>query len=50
MGSGCIWDTTTGGALLATIERHAAWAGWSAEDYAQQSRMTVHSFLNPSMP
>ncbi|MBF5078510.1 hypothetical protein F1642_04940 [Paracoccus sp. NBH48] len=50
MAAGFIWDVTTGMATFATIERHAAWAGWSAADYARESRMTVHSFLLPSMP
>ncbi|MEQ5793130.1 hypothetical protein LZ686_00580 [Paracoccus sp. NFXS7] len=50
MGAGFIWDVTTGMATFATIERHAAWAGWSATDYARESRMTIHSFLLPSMP
>lgn len=49
MGLGFIWDVTTGMATFATIERHANWAGWSASDYARESRMTVHSFLLPSM-
>ena len=48
MASGFIWNVTTGMATFATIERHAAWAGWSAADYARESRMTVHSFLLPS--
>ncbi|KJZ31625.1 hypothetical protein TW83_07615 [Paracoccus sp. S4493] len=50
MGPGFIWDTTTTMALLATIERHAGWAGWASADYAQESRMTVHAFTIPAMP
>lgn len=50
MGAGFIWDVTTGMAAFATIERHAGWAGWSTADYGRESRMTVHSFLLPSMP
>ena len=50
MAAGFIWDTTTGMAALATIERHAAWAGWGVDDYARESRMTIHGFALPTMP
>ena len=50
MASGFIWDTTTRMATFATIERHANWAGWTAADYANESSMTVHGFLLPTMP
>lgn len=50
MVDGFIWDTTTDAYVMATIERHRPWAGWSAADYAQPSSMTVHGFLLPSMP
>jgi len=50
MASGFIWDITTGMATLTTIERHAAWAGWTTEDYARESRMTIHGFALPTMP
>ena len=50
MADGFIWDTTTNVYAMATIERHRAWAGWSATDYAQPSSMSVHGFLLPNMP
>lgn len=49
-GAGFIWDTTTPMALLATMKRHAKWAGWVSAYYAQESRMTVHAFTIPAMP
>lgn len=50
MGAGFNWDTTTGMATFATIERHQSWAGWSAADYANENRMTIHGFRLPTMP
>lgn len=50
MASGFIWDLTTRMATLTTIERHAAWSGWTTEDYARESRMTIHGFALPTMP
>lgn len=43
MADGASWDITTGMSVFLSVERHDAWAGWTAADYAKGAEMRVYA-------
>lgn len=48
MPSVCTWTVTSRMEMFLSSEWHGSWAGWTADDYAKGSNMTVYGIVAPA--